>query len=145
MHDPDGIYFPLLEAITPALATLFERIYVSLTVDTLQHTPDAERRLASQPLFDFLTYKTPKSVGEDFTTLYGHAASRSHPDQLLHLCFIDRLAFALQGDYRTGFEVSIRSLSPAGSPLVFRRSARAWQTHPNNYHDIEQMATTAGE
>ena len=31
------------------------------------------------------------------------------------------------------------------TPLIFQRTAAAWQTHPANYHEIESFATRIGE
>lgn len=80
-----------------------------------------------------------------FITLYAHAASDSTPEQILHLCFIDRVAFALQGEYRAAFVADIQDVRREQLPLIFRRSEKAWQTHPNNYRELEQMTTRVGE
>jgi hypothetical protein len=69
----------------------------------------------------------------------------SPPDQVLDLCFLDRLAFILQSEYRETFIQDVRTL-PLGMPaLLFCRSERAWRTHPRNYREIEQFTTQVGE
>jgi hypothetical protein len=63
---------------------------------------------------------------------------------LIHLCFLDRLSFALESEYRDAFLAEIDSLSAGDVPLLFQRSEFAWQTHPQNYRDIEGIVTTVG-
>ena len=84
-------------------------------------------------------------VGERFKGLYEFAADSSPPDQVLHLCFPDRLAFALQSEHRADFMDDVRSLDPTEPPLIYQRSERAWETHPVRYREIEDMVTHAGE
>jgi hypothetical protein len=83
-------------------------------------------------------------IGELFAYLYQRAGESAHPDQIIHLCFLDRLAFALEGSYRASFLADIDSLSSRDVPLIFQRSQLAWETHPQNYREIEGMVTTVG-
>jgi hypothetical protein len=57
---------------------------------------------------------------------------------------LDRLAFALEGEYRDLFLGDIDSLLPGDVPLIFQRSEAAWDTHPRNYRDLEGIVTTVG-
>ena len=84
-------------------------------------------------------------VGEDFAALYRNAAATCRPDQVLHLCYIDRVAYALQSEHRDRFVDDVLAVKPRQTPLVFHRSKLAWSTHPRNYLEIEAMVTTAGE
>ncbi len=43
------------------------------------------------------------------------------------------------------FIADIHSIDANSTPLMFHRSAAAWRTHPQNYYDIESMATRVGE
>ena len=54
------------------------------------------------------------------------------------------MAFTLEGEYRASFLRDVDSVSPADLPLIFHRSPLAWQSHPQNYRDIETMVTTVG-
>jgi hypothetical protein len=84
-------------------------------------------------------------VGEHFTHLYSLAARAASPDEILHLAYIDRLSFALRGNYRGQFLRDVCSLYPEDLPLIFLRSENAWQTHPQNYFEIEHFITTMGK
>jgi hypothetical protein len=84
-------------------------------------------------------------VGDQFLSLYRAAAATSDADRLLHLCFVDRLLFALDGPYRETFLKDMEAVQSAPKPVVFARSAQAWATHPANYRAIEGFVTTLGE
>ncbi|MBN2002278.1 MAG: hypothetical protein JXA21_02880 [Anaerolineae bacterium] len=144
-HDPKGTEFPHLEAILPLLNTLFQNAILGVTPITLMSQPAAIRTLEANPFFDVFHQEPDLSVGEQFHALYAHAATACHPAQMLHLCFCDRLIFALQSGHRETFLHDIQSVTVRDAPLVFARSEKAWQTHPQNYRDIEGMATRAGE
>jgi hypothetical protein len=83
-------------------------------------------------------------IGEHFAYLYQRAAGAAPPEQILHLCFVDRLAFALEGEHRDAFLNDIESLSGRDVPLIFQRSQAAWETHPQNYRELEGIVTTVG-
>jgi hypothetical protein len=145
MNDPEGKFFLHLRTITPVLQTIFERVFVSVTAVTHQRNPHHLSWLQSDPFYDTLLYEREQTLGDDFLTLYAHAAKTCRPEQILHLCFIDRVAFALQTEHRHIFVRDIGALRREQTPLIFTRSAAAWATHPRNYRDIETMARTTGE
>jgi hypothetical protein len=145
MHDPDGVMFPHLRKITPHLKDLFSQVFVSVTWITRQRFPEYVSWLDSDGFFHVTKLKVDLPVGEEFLILYANAAESCRPDQVLHLCFIDRVSFALEGDYREAFSADIQALDPNDTPLIYQRSELAWETHPDNYRAIEGMATTVGE
>lgn len=137
MHDPKGLMFPHMERITPGLKEVFHSAVISIT--------PGERRLLADPFFRPLTLAANLPVGEHFKALYQHAAETCPPEAALHLCFPDRLAFALEGEFRHSFLASVGGLRREGLPLIFQRSSAAWATHPRNYREIEGMVSTVGE
>jgi hypothetical protein len=145
MNDPTGIMFPHLEAITLVLKEIFARVFVSVTAVTQQAIPDYMAWLKNDTFFRAIYHETELSVGEDFLTLYANAAKACEPEQILHLCFIDRLAFALQSSYRAAFIQDIEQVTPEDTPLIFQRSEAAWATHPRNYYQLEQMVMQVGQ
>jgi hypothetical protein len=146
MADPKGILFPHLETVTDQLKALFEAAYVSITPAT-QHAQGRDCEWLQSDSF-FRVYEHPKqttTIGDDFLPLYGYAAASSAPTQMLHLCYVDRVAYALQSEYKEQFCHDIRELGAGTLPLIFQRSTDAWQTHPQNYRELEQMVTRVGE
>lgn len=142
-NDPDGTMFRHLQVILPDLKSHFERAYICPSLPTWQHS-DPMRQLQADDFFRIFPVEREMQIGEYFADLYQCTADAAHPDQIIHLCFLDRLAFALEGKYRDLFLTDIDSLSVNDIPLIFQRSELAWETHPQNYRDIEGIVTTVG-
>jgi len=143
-NDPDGTMFPHLLAILPDLKAHFERAYISPPLSTQQHAGTI-RQLLADDFFTVLLVDREMQIGEDFTYLYQCAADAAPPDQIIHLCYLDRVAFALKGEYRDEFLRDIDSLTATDVPLIFQRSEYAWATHPKNYRQLEGIVTTVGK
>jgi hypothetical protein len=141
--DPNGSMFSHLQAILPDLKKHFERAYVSPSSPERQH-PDHIRWLQADDFFTIFYAEREMQIGELFAYLYQRAGQAAPPDQIIHLCYLDRLAFALQGEYRVPFLEDMDSLSTSDVPLIFQRTQLAWETHPQNYREIEGMVTTVG-
>jgi hypothetical protein len=142
-NDTDGTMFPHLQAILPDLKTHFERAYICPPISTLQHDGHI-RQLQADDFFTIFPVDREMQIGEHFAYLYQRTAHAAHPDQIIHLCYLDRLAFAIEGKYRDALLADIDSLSPGDVPIIFQRSQTAWDTHPQNYRDLEGMVTTVG-
>lgn len=145
IHDPDGLMFPQLEAIVPQLKELFAKAFISVTPKTCETQSKYISRLKTDAFFKVTFPQNSVSVGDDFLALYTHTVASCHPNSILHLCFIDRVAFALQSQYREQFIADIQSLKEEQTPLIFQRSKVAWKTHPRNYLELEQIVTKVGE
>ena len=145
MHDPSGLMFPHLKTITPQLKIIFAQAFVSVTAITRERQSQHVAWLETDDFFQIRYHQTDIPVGEDFLRLYATAATSCHSHQILHLCFIDRVAFTLQSDYHQAFIADIQAVRPEHTPLIFQRSERAWATHPRNYLELEQMVTRVGE
>ena len=142
-NDPDGSMFHHLQAILPDLKTHFERAYVCPPLSTRKHV-DHMQKLQADDFFTIFPVDREMQIGEHFAYLYQRAAETAPPEQILHLCFLDRMAFAIENEYRDLFLQDIDSLSIGDVPLIFQRSQKAWETHPQNYRDLEGMVTIVG-
>lgn len=145
LHDPDNIFYPLLKAGLPSLKEYFGGAIVSVPASTCQRQPRNMTEMQTDPFYHIYYAKTEAPAGLHFAELYRHAAQDSAPEQVLHLCYPDRLTFALQPAYRDSFLADATSLCPEQLPLIFQRSARAWETHPQNYRQVEGFVTRLGE
>jgi len=143
-HDPDLRMFPHLQAILPDLKTLFRRAYVCPPLDTRRHAALMDW-LVKDDFFTVFPMDRPTQIGEHFTHLYLNAARMADPGEIIHLAYLDRLSFILQGSHREQFLKDVSSLRSEQTPLIFQRSAAAWRTHPRNYFEIERFVTTIGE
>jgi len=144
-HDPGGEMALHLETILPDLKQMFRRAFVGVTADTVAAQPAVVERLSSEAFFGVTYQKADAGVGEQFYALYTHAAAACVPSEVLHLCFVDRVAYALETAHRTAFVKDVLAVQGMATPLMFLRSEAAWRTHPQNYCDVEMMATRAGE
>jgi hypothetical protein len=142
-NDPNGTMFGHLQAILPQLKEHFECAYICPPLAT-QKNVEHMRYLRADNFFTIFPADRTMQIGEHFAYLYRRAAEAAHPEQIIHLCYVDRLAFALEGEYRDLFLSDMASLSTADMPLIFQRSQTAWDTHPQNYRDLEGMVTTVG-
>ena len=142
-NDPDGGMFQHLQSILPDLKGQFEHAYICPPLSTLKWVEHI-RQLQADDFFTVFPVHVEMRIGEHFANLYQHAAETAYPDQPLHLCFLDRLAFALEGYYRKSFLAEVDSLTITDLPLIFQRSQTAWETHPQNYRAIEGIVTTVG-
>ena len=135
--------FAHLQAILPDLKQHFEHAYIAPPLSTLQYG-EHRRQLQADDFFTIFPIERELQIGEHFTYLYSRAAATAHPDQILHLCYVDRLAFALEGEYRNVFLADMDSLAANDVPIIFQRSPAAWETHPQNNRQLEGFVTTVG-
>jgi len=142
-HDPDLQMFPHLQTILPDLKTLFKRAYICPPLNTRRHARLMDW-LKKDDFFTVFPIDRQMQIGEHFAYVYMNAAQAADPDEIIHLAYIDRLSFALQGKYRERFLLDVNSLSPENLPLIFLRSTAAWRMHPLNYYEIESFVSTIG-
>ena len=135
---------PHVRTILPDLKDHFDHAYVCLPPSSLELLQQNDLILTDD-FFTVYPVDGNKLVGELFAHLYRRAAEEAHPDQPLHLCYPDRMSFALEGKYRDTFLADIDSLNADDLPLIFQRSQSAWETHPQNYRQLEGIVTTVGK
>jgi len=142
-NDPEGTMFRHLQSILPDLKGHFEHAYLCPPLSTLKWV-EPIRQLQADDFFTIFLPDRELRLGEHFAYLYRRAADIAHPDQILHLCFLDRLASTLNGKHRNSFLADVDSLVSHDLPLIFQRSQTAWETHPRNYRGLEGIVTTVG-
>jgi len=145
LHDPDGSMIAILERITPTLKLMFAKVYLGVTAETFSKSQAQIDLREQDPFFEIIPTISSIKVGDQFSVLYREAAALSDPDDILHLCYLDRVAYALQSKDREAFIEDIAAVHHKRIPLIFHRSKKAWATHPRNYFDIEGFATTVGK
>lgn len=145
LHSPSGLVLSHLEVVTPLLKTVFTQAFVSITTITRETQAKYTTWLERDDFFQIYYHQAEVQVGDGFLALYAYAANSCQSNQILHLCFADRVAFALQTNHRDQFLADMRLVRPEDTPLIFQRSNTAWATHPGNYREIEQMVTKVGE
>ena len=142
IHDPDGLIFHHVNVISPFLKQYFSSAFLGVTAITHDKYKPLLESLAQDDFYQLLITPQDAQIGRQFKLLYQQAALSSQPDHILHLCFPDRLAFALQDQYRDQFLEDIKSVVPERAPIIFQRSQKAWNTHPRNYFETERFVMT---
>ncbi len=142
IHDPDGLIFRHVNVITPFLRQHFSSAFIGVTPITHDKFKPLLESLAQDDFYQLLITPPDAQIGRQFKLLYKRAVSSSQPDQILHLCYPDRLAFALQEEYQDQFLDDIKAIVPERAPFIFQRSQKAWDTHPQNYFETESFVMT---
>ena len=135
-HDSEGVMFPHLKNITPVLKQTFSEAFLSITPVTTANFPENTEFLERDNFFKLLFLEYDLPIGKQFKSLYEYAAHSCLPEKLLHLCFVDRIAFAIQTNHQTQFVKDVTASNSKSAPIIFQRSAKAWDTHPRNYYDL---------
>ncbi|MEZ4673867.1 MAG: hypothetical protein R2932_06425 [Caldilineaceae bacterium] len=143
-HDPDGRLLEQLERIAGDLKQFFVRAFLSISPPTASDQVDRLQTLRDDPFFVLNQNEPGTQAGDHYLAGYRNAILHSAPTQQLHLCDIDKVAYALQSDYRTLFITDVRGTVDT-PPLLFQRSLSAWATYPQIYRELEQMAIRIGE
>mgnify|MGYP006356836267 FL=1 len=143
-NDPDGTMLPHIQAILPDLKNHFDHAYVSAPPSSFELLQQ-NNLILTDSFFIVFPVAEDKLVGEHFAHLYQRAVETAHPAQPLHLCYPDRVAFALEGEHRESFLADVDSLTDNDLPLIFQRSPAAWETHPQNYRELEGIVTSVGK
>lgn len=140
-HDPKNIETKFLKQILPLLKENFDKAFVSVTPKTVEMNPEVVGFLKRDSFFVVNENAADSTIGDHLLSAYKNAVEQSKPDQILHLGYIDRIAFAFL-NYKNSFETDLKNVN---TPIIFTRSAKAWATHPKNYYAAESMVTEVGK
>jgi hypothetical protein len=140
-HDPNNVETKFLKQILPILKENFDNAFVSITPKTVAMNAEAVSFLKEDSFFVVNENAPDSLIGDHFVAGYKNAVEHSKPDQILHLCTSDRLAFALL-NYKDSF---LSDMNQGSTPTLFMRSETAWATHPTNYRAAESMVTEVGK
>jgi hypothetical protein len=144
-HDPKGILLDHLECIQPDLKVLFDRAFLSISPATVTYQAKRLEVLAQDRFFILNTNLPDTLPGDHYLAAYRNAIAHCPPSQSLHLCDIDRVAFALQSNHREAFLQSLAWVNHQSYPILFQRSPSAWATHPKPYREAESIAIQLGQ
>ncbi len=142
-HDPDGGTLAWLETIVPQLKALFASAFVGVTESTANAQAQRIARLKADPFLSISVTPHDTPIGVQFHHLYHRTTESCPANQVLHLCFPDRLIYAVLGPQREAFCADVKAVSD--TPLLFQRSEVAWKSHPWNYVVAESLITQLGK
>ena len=119
-HDPNGRLLLHLNAILPDLKAHFGRAYICPPPGTRQNAA-IMAQLETDPFFTIFPVERQLKIGEHFKHLYLSAALSAEPDEMLHLAYVDRLSFALEGSHREQFLADVDALTLEDLPEKIRQ------------------------
>ncbi len=142
-YDPGGKYNRVFQRQLATMKSAFEKICVSIAPPTSQDNADFVRYLEEQSCVVFDNAPgTP--IGEHSHNALRLAVEQAGAQEPIFFGFLDRILFALETDWRTSFLQDIENHRTANC-TIFERSQLAWNTHPSNYREIEQMVSRTFE
>lgn len=144
-HDPEGRFLTQLALAMPELKQHFAHAFLSISPPTAAKQHRHLRELRADPFFVLNDNGLNTQVGDHYLAGYQSAIDNSAPEQKLHLCDIDKVAYALQSGHKDAFIAAISATTDLDGPLLFQRSPSAWATYPAIYRELEQMAIRIGE
>jgi len=145
LHDPQLITLRPLINVEDALRNLFGQVVLGVSTETAAAAPDVIAALRGDDFWRLIDLDASQPIGAQLMDLYGFAAGSCPPEKTLHLCFPDRLAFALSTGYAQTMADDVDYAGRIGKPVLFQRSPLAWASHPSNYCEVETFITDMGE
>lgn len=142
-YDPEGQLATAFERQLDTLQSTFDQVCVSIVPPTAQCNTRL-LRLLQQRGWAARHVEPGTTIADHARAALGLAAERAGASQGVFFGFLDRILFALETGWRDSFLDDIRTCEQVPC-LVFERSPSAWDTHPANYREIEQMATRTCE
>jgi hypothetical protein len=142
-HDPDGIYNQVFERQLDHLKTAFDSICISASPPTLASNTAFVDYLGQQGCHLFAN-QPGSMLGDHFRQALRLAVSHTGDRQPVFFGFIDRILFVLETHWKEHFLQDLKECATREC-VLFERSAFAWDTHPANYREMEQMVSRAGE
>ncbi|MFH1561664.1 MAG: hypothetical protein ABID04_03760 [Patescibacteria group bacterium] len=140
-HDPNKIETKFLKRALPILKDNFDKAFIGVSPKTVASNPEALSFLQQDSFFIVNLSTNNSTIGDHFVSVYTNTVKHSKPDQILHLCTLDRLVFALLTEHKDSF---LKDTSREDTPTLYLRSPKAWATHPKNYYAAESMVTEVG-
>jgi hypothetical protein len=138
-YDPSGKQNDAFQRQLETLKSAFDTICVSVVPPTAENNTDFVHWLEDQGCIVF--HNAPcTSSGDHARAALRIATARACGQQPVFFGFPGRILFALETEWRMSFLQDINAYQTSEF-LIFERSQSAWDTHPRNYREIEQMVS----
>jgi hypothetical protein len=138
-YDPTGKYNESFQRQLPTLKSAFNSICLSVVPPTAKDNADFVRYLEEQGCLMFHNAAN-LLYGIHSREALRLALEHARPHESIFFGFEHRLLFALDTQWQDSFLRDIRTLQ-SNECVLFERSRAAWETHPTNFREIEQMVS----
>lgn len=136
-YDPAVQYNRVFQRQLDALQSAFDVVCVSVAPPTGEDNADFVHYLKAQ---DCAVSDNPTEATIGNQSREALRLALQYTDQPIFFAFLDRILFALETQWRGQFLQDLQ-VCRAAEFVVFERSQAAWDTHPSNYREIEQMVS----
>jgi hypothetical protein len=138
-YDPRGKYNRAFQRQLANLKSSFDGICISVVPPTSGDNAAFVQYLEEQGCFVY--HNAPNTLhGLHSREALRLALEHAQAQQSIFFGFLDRILFALETEWRTSFLQDLKAYQ-AAEFVVFERSHAAWDTHPANFREIEQMVS----
>jgi len=138
-YDPDGRHNQAFQRQLETLKSTFHEICMTAIPPTLQSNAEFVQYLEEQGCVVF--HSAPNaSFGEPSREALRLALVHATARQPIFFGYLDRILFALETEWRNSFLQDLETYQTADY-VIFERSQMAWNAHPSNYREIEQMVS----
>jgi len=138
-YDPGGKHNKAFQRQLETLKSTFDAVCVSAIPPTSEDNAEFVQWLEEQGCIVFYNASnTP--FGDHSRAALRLATEQAQSQQPIFFGFLGRILFALETEWRTSFLQDIKA-HQVSEFLIFERSRAAWDTHPSNYREIEQMVS----
>jgi hypothetical protein len=145
IHDPAGLVLPRFADYLPVLDPRIDALHLDLSASTAAAQANVTARLQAAPNVRLSISANDRLEGR-LLNFYRQTACLCPAEQTLHLCFPDRVIFALSTpEHRQTFLDDLCAAVNLPGPRLYHRSEKAWQTHPRVYRELESWITRLGE
>ncbi|MBL7064717.1 MAG: hypothetical protein ISS49_11020 [Anaerolineae bacterium] len=138
-YDPSGKHNKVFQRQLETLRSTFDAICVSAVPPTVEDNAEFVHWLEEQGCIVFHNASNT-SGGDRARAALRLATEQAQCQRPIFFGFLGRILFALETEWRTSFLQDIKAYQ-ASEFLIFERSQSAWDTHPSNYREIEQMVS----
>jgi hypothetical protein len=138
-YDPGGKYNQAFQRQLAALKSSFDGICISVVPPTSRDNAAFVQYLEEQGCSVYSS--APNTLhGLHSREALRLALEHAQAQQSIFFGFLDRILFALETGWGTSFLQDLRTYQ-ATKFVLFERSHAAWNTHPANFREIEQMVS----
>jgi len=138
-YDPTGKYNEAFKRQMPTLKSAFGAICLSVVPPTAEENASFARYLEEQGCFMFHN-AADAPYGTHSREALRLALEHAQPQQSIFFGFEHRILFALDTHWQGSFLEDLKTWQ-ANECVIFERSRTAWDTHPANFREIEQMVS----
>ena len=139
-HDPSGKYNSIFKKNFSILKKIFNQIFISITPLTYKQNKEFINLLSSEGMIVY-TNKVDSYIGDHFRSALSISLKKITSKEQVFFSFIDRILYILESENAEDFIKDLKQ-AEVGKLTIFERSTKAWNSHPENYREMEEFVNS---